>query len=279
MSKGFAHPTTRHCVLCGIEYTSLTKVGKFCRTPCGKMHDFWIVKCPCGKHLSSRREAYCSAACSLKYGVSRGPFTCQKCGVVYHTKRSDGQGQQYCSRECGWQDTRRLSDDPSVCVPRQCRVCEKWMASRFVCGDECEREWNRRTYKRHDPIEYRRKHKPVVCRGCGSVFTPLKGARVWCSTKCQSKGYNDSRVRSMRREGARVDQINRFDVFVAARWRCALCGIAVTRTHRNADDSPELDHIVPLSKGGGHTHDNVQLLCRRCNNVKGARLPSVASLG
>lgn len=35
-------------------------------------------------------------------------------------------------------------------------------------------------------------------------------------------------------------------------WRCAHCGCA-TRL--------EIDHIIPLSYGGGHTQDNVQFLC------------------
>lgn len=36
--------------------------------------------------------------------------------------------------------------------------------------------------------------------------------------------------------------------------------------------SPHLDHIVPLAKGGSHTDDNVQLLCKSCNLSKGAKM-------
>lgn len=34
----------------------------------------------------------------------------------------------------------------------------------------------------------------------------------------------------------------------------------------------QLDHIVPLSRGGAMTRENVRVLCRRCNAVKGAAL-------
>jgi endogenous inhibitor of DNA gyrase (YacG/DUF329 family) len=36
------------------------------------------------------------------------------------------------------------------------------------------------------------------------------------------------------------------------------------------DNAPELDHIIPLSLGGTHTKSNTQLLCRKCNRIKGA---------
>lgn len=39
--------------------------------------------------------------------------------------------------------------------------------------------------------------------------------------------------------------------------------------------APELDHVMPLSKGGTHSMDNVQLLCRKCNQRKGSRMPEM----
>jgi 5-methylcytosine-specific restriction endonuclease McrA len=37
-----------------------------------------------------------------------------------------------------------------------------------------------------------------------------------------------------------------------------------------------IDHVVPRSRGGGHTWDNVVAACRRCNLRKGDRLPNEA---
>ena len=37
-------------------------------------------------------------------------------------------------------------------------------------------------------------------------------------------------------------------------------------------DGLELDHIHPESKGGETIYENIQLLCRKCNRRKGAKL-------
>ena len=33
------------------------------------------------------------------------------------------------------------------------------------------------------------------------------------------------------------------------------------------------DHVIPRSKGGTHTWDNVVMSCSKCNNVKADRMP------
>ena len=50
---------------------------------------------------------------------------------------------------------------------------------------------------------------------------------------------------------------------------CAICGLqCIYGGDYLADLYPTMDHIIPLSKGGGHTWNNVQVAHRRCNLYK-----------
>ena len=50
-------------------------------------------------------------------------------------------------------------------------------------------------------------------------------------------------------------------------WMCVYC-------HEPLDDFWEIDHILPISRGGGDQTDNLAIACRPCNRSKGAKLLS-----
>lgn len=56
---------------------------------------------------------------------------------------------------------------------------------------------------------------------------------------------------------------HREKVFSRDSYTCVFCG---------ATEDLTLDHILPISKGGGNELSNLQTLCRSCNSRKGARL-------
>jgi len=51
-------------------------------------------------------------------------------------------------------------------------------------------------------------------------------------------------------------------LLASTRWRCAWCGSA---------DNIQLEHLIPISRGGGNTVDNVCPMCSDCNFSKGAK--------
>jgi len=52
-------------------------------------------------------------------------------------------------------------------------------------------------------------------------------------------------------------------------FTCRKCGLS---THQEQNLLLEIDHIIPLSKGGITSIDNLQTLCWRCNRSKGSKL-------
>ena len=69
--------------------------------------------------------------------------------------------------------------------------------------------------------------------------------------------------------GADCENFNPVEVLERDGYRCQACG-KKTRPDFNQWHPlyPHLDHIVPLSKGGEHTKQNTQCLCRECNLTK-----------
>ena len=65
---------------------------------------------------------------------------------------------------------------------------------------------------------------------------------------------------------------NRRNLFGRDGNRCQSCG----RRHPTTELS--LDHVIPLSKGGGNTWTNVVCACTRCNKLKGGRTPAQAHM-
>lgn len=57
-------------------------------------------------------------------------------------------------------------------------------------------------------------------------------------------------------------------IFERYHGRCAHCGRLCVRTSDPVGNQANVDHIVPYSWGGTTTLDNLQLLCRFCNEEK-----------
>lgn len=59
----------------------------------------------------------------------------------------------------------------------------------------------------------------------------------------------------------------RFNVFLRDEWECQYCGDEYKTSQLT------FDHVIPRCKGGRTTWDNIVTACRRCNTIKGSRLP------
>jgi hypothetical protein len=90
--------------------------------------------------------------------------------------------------------------------------------------------------------------------------------------KKRSRKLAKLKRQAIARGAAGGEAIDPIKVFERDKWKCQLCGTRTPKKKRGTydDNAPELDHILPVSKGGQHRYTNVQCACRRCNGMKNA---------
>ena len=65
-------------------------------------------------------------------------------------------------------------------------------------------------------------------------------------------------------ERGKVSNKMRFAIYARDGYRCRKCG--------RATNDLEIDHIIPIAKGGKTTYENLQTLCHYCNQKKGSNI-------
>ncbi len=66
--------------------------------------------------------------------------------------------------------------------------------------------------------------------------------------------------------------LSKKNIFIRDQYICQYCG-------RSCRKHPTIDHIVPKSRGGKFSWNNVVTACLHCNQKKGSKLPSEAGMG
>ncbi|MEX5744667.1 HNH endonuclease [Massilia sp. X63] len=218
--------------------------------------------------------------------------TC-KCGAVFE-QTGRGLKKQYCSATCrasakydrrsrvvtGKRKRLPVSPTEKICAHTS---CGKQFAARHkstkYCSPDCYRKAQQTLTRVAGERRSGRDRSNRECKQCGSRFEPSYGdpRRTYCSAKCRkqacSRGGGDTHRERAKKFGVRYEPVHKVSVFVDCRWICQLCGKDTPRALMGTHDkaAPELDHIVPLAKGGDHVRANVQLACRGCNLSKGAK--------
>lgn len=116
------------------------------------------------------------------------------------------------------------------------------------------------------------------------VVSDRRAVVLVLKSKAESLEHNGAVFRSERLT-IRVPSVLRLNYYVRVPYRaratlsrravlmrdellCQYCGAR----------AENIDHVVPRSRGGGHTWENVVACCRRCNSRKENRLPHEAGL-
>lgn len=109
-------------------------------------------------------------------------------------------------------------------------------------------------------------------RSCGCWHAEAIGHRAWRHGEATRQGmtsaYQARRNATRRSKVAAASCIPATFVETTALDRWCPCG----------EPGVELDHVVPVSRGGCSALHNLQVLCKRCNRSKGAKMP-IAGMG
>lgn len=154
----------------------------------------------------------------------------------------------------------------------QCKGCgcahESRDGRKKYCSVRC------RSLARYRRRSLKKSYINQVCLNCSLAFCNLPGNyKKTCSDACAKELRHASDKRSVMKRKAKLRGAEKFtylEIFVRDGWRCKHCNCNTPAKLRGTTrpNAPEIDHIVPLSRGGKHERRNVQLLCKACNSEK-----------
>jgi 5-methylcytosine-specific restriction endonuclease McrA len=120
-------------------------------------------------------------------------------------------------------------------------------------------------------------HVCVVRRALVLVFKGVASAEELASAQVHSASQAVSvpsviRLLEYRRIPRQTRSLSRKNILLRDRHTCQYCAQVFSPIELT------LDHVIPRSRGGKSSWENLVTSCRRCNNCKGDRLPEEANM-
>ena len=110
--------------------------------------------------------------------------------------------------------------------------------------------------------------KVTACLRCGTDLSHKKSHAIYCSKTCKSMDHTFKH----RGKTRFANTARRLLIFQRDNGACYMCGTAVTLKEM------ELDHLIPVKKGGSSESSNLAVSCRWCNRSKGAKVSGMQNL-
>ncbi len=263
----------KYCIGCGIELPKYKT--KYCSRRCRLIHLGLIEnrkeaektkQCiVCGKEFitTRMRTLTCSAECSKERALQRDRVSYRE---RYQRKNPNAKSREQIKAESLERKERLAKEREARAVEREVIEAAKKVERQKILAERQKIKQANIAYWQ----EYIALH---VCVVCGEVYTATYPLSKYCSNKCKHKAYR----KKDRYKGITVD--NNITLKALARRdnnTCQICGGTVDWDDKKTingtvicgNNYPSIDHIVPISKGGLHKWDNVQLAHRICNTKK-----------
>lgn len=120
----------------------------------------------------------------------------------------------------------------------------------------------RKNYRKTNPEKVRTQRKAY----CEANPEKEKARhKAWVKANPDKKRNRNRKSRALKVK-APYEHINEKVVYLRDGWICQICHKRVNKRFKGRHPlAASLDHIIPLSRGGTHTYDNVQLAHLSCN--------------
>src|SRR5688572_6836012 len=191
---------------------------------------------------------------------------CLECGAVLQprSKPRCGTPPAFCSDEC-----RRA---------RKRKTYQLWLANnrerKLALDAKCRQKFNKDNpdYFKKYYANKREKRKAAANQWYHeNAERALKRQQKYVEAnrdKARRWGRKAANTRLAIKKRVFVEVVDPQVVFERDNGVCGICRKAVEMT-----SNWEIDHIMPMSKGGAHSYANVQLSHRKCNRAKAAKVP------
>lgn len=257
----------------------------------------------CGKTFTPNKNGakykYCSEECSKEERRKRKRERwrkqnpdwnkkiikkCEWCGDDYSVPKRNAHQARFCSDKCNNTWWSRVVYGHKPIEERNAERRER----RLKRQAKLEKERAIRTLRsslirviKHKEEQERIKRLTRECEECGTMFYDPHPHTLTCSSECSRKRSNRL---SRYYERKRINKYNLVDkdislkrLYKRDKGICYLCGepcdyndkIITDEGHYIVGETyPSIDHVIPISKGGKHSWNNVKLAHHRCNTLK-----------
>lgn len=213
-------------------------------------------------------------------------FVCEDCGETVVKKSRVGRPLNGKKCRLCYDSDRKRSERirKKLAAPaKNCKHCgspiPKDCSRSGYCSSSCADIADMERKEKYNQAVAEERKTARNCAWCAAEFivkSSLSNSK-YCCEEHRQHAWNEVKRAKLKLKGiSRVPPAAvGYSVLQRDKWTCQACGIRTPESLRGLSqpNSPEVDHIIPLSRGGSHDESNLQCLCRQCNGSKGARLP------